>query len=161
MALETYQDLVVSDPNEVQDASFAKIAAIYDDGVTLIFDGMEEATQKRYQTNSFVVFKVGDRVRIIKDSGTYVVEYPVGAPRKRFEADYAAEAATAENASKAVYATDAGNANYANSAGRVSTASSLYSMGAVGNTRIWLQYSNGKYYIAAEGQSYKQIYPAQ
>ena len=89
MALETYQDLVETDPNEVQDASFAKIAAIYDDGVTLIFDGMEEATQKRYQTNSFVVFKVGDRVRVIKDSGTYVVEYPVGAPRKSFNADQA------------------------------------------------------------------------
>lgn len=164
MALETYQDLVDTDPNEVQDASFAKIAEIYDDGVTLLFDGMEEATQKRYQTNSFVVFKAGDRVRIIKDSGTYVVEYPVGAPKKSFEADYAAVAGTAEtasNAEKATYATDAGNANYANSAGRVSTASSLYSSGTVGNTRIWLQYSSGKYYIAAEGQSYKQIYPAQ
>ena len=164
MALETYQDLVDTDPNEVQDASFAKIAEIYDDGVTLLFDGMEEATQKRYQTNSFVVFKAGDRVRIIKDSGTYVVEYPVGAPKKSFEADYAAVAGAAEtanNAENATYATDAGNANNANYASRATSASALYSGGAVGDTRIWLRYSSGKYYIVAEGQSYKQIYLAQ
>ena len=132
MALETYQDLVETDPNEVQDASFAKIAEIYDDGVTLIFDGMEEATQKRYQTNSFVVFKVGDRVRIIKDSGTYVVEYPVGAPRKSFNADYAI------NANSAHHATNAEDAQ---------TSSASWENGASGNGRIYLAHNNGVYDI--------------
>lgn len=132
MALETYQDLMESDPNEVQDASFAKIAEIYDDGVTLIFDGMEEATQKRYQTNSFVVFKVGDRVRVIKDSGTYVVEYPVGAPRKSFNADYAI------NANSAHHATNAEDAQ---------TSSALWENGASGNGRIYLAHNNGAYDI--------------
>lgn len=132
MALETYQDLVETDPNEVQDASFAKIAAIYDDGVTLIFDGMEEATQKRYQTNSFVVFKVGDRVRVIKDSGTYIVEYPVGAPRKSFNVDYA---------------TKAGTAYYANNADDSQASSALWENGASGSGRIYMAYSNGVYSI--------------
>lgn len=89
MEMETYQDMTATDPQEAQDASFATIAAIYDDGVTLKFDGMDASTEKRYQTNAFIVFKIGDRVRVIKDSGTYVVEYPVGAPRKSFSADYA------------------------------------------------------------------------
>ena len=81
MSLETYQDLTASDPNEVQDASFAKIAEVYDDGITLIFDGMIEATQKRYKANRSVIFAVGDRVHLVKESGTYIVEYPVGNPK--------------------------------------------------------------------------------
>ena len=60
--------------------SFATIDQIYDDGITLIFDGEETASEKHYKCNSFCIFAPGQRVRIIKDSGTYVVEYPVGNP---------------------------------------------------------------------------------
>lgn len=152
MALETYQDLMETDPNEVQDASFAKIAEIYDDGVTLIFDGMEEATQKRYQTNSFVVFKVGDRVRIIKDSGTYVVEYPVGAPRKSFDADYATKAGSANSATNANYATSAGSLTGTPS--RATTADyalSVRSQGTTSGTAMAFLYQNGHYYVMRSG----------
>lgn len=155
MALETYQDLVETDPNEVQDASFAKISEIYDDGVTLIFDGMEEATQKRYQTNSFVVFKRGDRVRVIKDSGTYVVEYPVGAPRKSFDADYATKAGTASNA------------NYASSAGSVSGsvqnatnsnyALMLRNQASSSGSPLALRYYNSHFYVAYNGGTWYRI----
>lgn len=116
MEMETYQDMTATDPQEAQDASFATIAAIYDDGVTLKFDGMDAPTEKHYQTNAFVVFKVGDRVRVIKDSGTYVVEYPVGAPRKSFSADYATNAGSANNASNADYANSARSATNATNA---------------------------------------------
>lgn len=60
--------------------SFATIDQIYEDGITLIFDGEETASEKHYKCNSFCVFAAGQRVRVIKDSGTYVVEYPVGNP---------------------------------------------------------------------------------
>lgn len=60
--------------------SFATIDQIYEDGITLIFDGEESASEKHYKCNSFCVFAAGQRVRVIKDSGTYVVEYPVGNP---------------------------------------------------------------------------------
>lgn len=60
--------------------SFATIDQIYDDGITLIFDGEETASEKHYKCNSFCIFAPEQRVRIIKDSGTYVVEYPVGNP---------------------------------------------------------------------------------
>ena len=46
--MDTYQDLAQTDPQEAQDASFATIAAIYDDGVTLKFDGMGAPTEKRW-----------------------------------------------------------------------------------------------------------------
>ncbi len=78
--------------------NFATIAGIFEDGVTLRFDGETEPTQKHYKVNSFAVFKVDDRVRIIKDSGTYVVEYSVGNPKLAFSVDKAKEAETANNA---------------------------------------------------------------
>lgn len=68
--------IVMTEP----EVRFATIGAVYDDGVTLIFDGQEEATAKHYRCNTSVLFSAGDRVKIASDSGTYVVEYIVGAP---------------------------------------------------------------------------------
>ena len=92
---------------EPQDATFATIDEIFDDGVTLIFDGQETATEKHYKVNSFAIFKAKDRVRIIKDSGTYVVEYTVGVPKKTFNADTATNADNAESSSAAKALIDA------------------------------------------------------
>lgn len=61
--------------------NFATIGEIYEDGVSLIFDGQEEATEKHYKVNTSIVFHAGDRVKILADSGTYVVEYVVGTPK--------------------------------------------------------------------------------
>lgn len=60
--------------------NFATIGEIFEDGVSLIFDGQDAATEKHYKVNTSVVFKAGDRVKIFSDSGTYVVEYVVGSP---------------------------------------------------------------------------------
>jgi len=60
--------------------NFATIGTVYTDGVTLIFDGQTAATTKRYKCNSTITFAAGQRVKIFKDSGTFVVEYPVGNP---------------------------------------------------------------------------------
>lgn len=59
---------------------FATVGAVYSDGVTLIFDGQEAATEKHYKCNTAILFHAGDRVKIASDSGTYVVEYIVGSP---------------------------------------------------------------------------------
>ena len=67
--------------------NFATIGEVFDDGVSLIFDGQNAATEKHYKVNTSVVFKTGDRVKILSDSGTYVVEYVVGSPRKAEEND--------------------------------------------------------------------------
>lgn len=74
--------------------NFAYITGIHDDGVTLRFDDGSEST-KRYKCNASIVFRVGDRVRIIEDSGTYIVEYPVGSPLTALAADSASAAETA------------------------------------------------------------------
>jgi hypothetical protein len=98
--IETYQEQQALERVEPIDAAFATVGAVYADGVSLIFDGATEPSQKHYKVNAFVVFKAGDRVRIIKDSGTYVVEYPVGNPKSSFAADTAASADKLSTAQK-------------------------------------------------------------
>lgn len=107
---------------EPADVNFATIAAIYADGVTLIFDGETAPTQKHYLCNSFAVFAVGDRVRLIKDSGTYIVEYSVGAPKTSFNADTAEYANNAKTAEGAYYANSAGSTQTAQTAETAYTA---------------------------------------
>ena len=92
--------------------NFATIKAVYDDGVTLAFDDGSES-QKHYKVNSGVVFNAGDRVRILDDNGTYVVEYVVGRPIK---------------------AINAGTANTAGSANKLSTARQIRLTGDVEGT---------------------------
>lgn len=80
--------------------NFATIKAVYDDGVTLAFDDGSES-QKHYKVNSGVVFNAGDRVRILEDNGTYVVEYVVGRPIKAINAGTASTAGSANKLSAA------------------------------------------------------------
>ena len=68
---------------ESQESQFATVGEVFDDGVTLIFDGQDEATDKHYKVNTSIVLVSGDRVKVLKDSGTYVVEYVVGSPQLR------------------------------------------------------------------------------
>lgn len=164
MDMETYQDLAADEPNEVPEASFATISEIFEDGVTLLFDGLDEPTTKRYKVNAFVVFQPGDRVRVIKDSGTYVVEYPVGNPRTEFTADSAANAdhaTTADNATNADHATTADSASQVTGtisyASRSGSASNLYANGYTNRPRIWLDYTGGNFYISVEGGPRRQI----
>lgn len=116
------ENLFVQEHPEKKTVNFATVAEIYDDGISLIFDGEETPSEKHYKCNSFIVFVKGDRVRIAEDSGSYVVEYPVGNPRKSFEVDYAKtsgtadSAKTAETAKKADKATTATRADTADEA---------------------------------------------
>lgn len=69
---------------EAPEAALATIGALYSDGVSLIFDGEEEATEKHYKVNTSIEFSAGDRVKVSKISGTYIVEYIVGAPMRDY-----------------------------------------------------------------------------
>lgn len=64
--------------------SFATVDEVGANGVTLVLDGTEESGGKMYQCNACLLFRPGDRVKIHKDSGTIVVEFPVGAPGSRY-----------------------------------------------------------------------------
>ena len=136
MILETYQEQQAVVQPDPPGQSFATVGTVYEDGIALIFNGAETESLKHYKCNAAVRFAAGQRVRIIEDSGTYVVEYPVGAPAQSIYADsaaraaYASEAGYAESAGKAATATkadtaaSAGSADTAKSAGTAETAKS-------------------------------------
>lgn len=111
--IENYQEEEEMTAVEPQEANFATIGKIYDDGVSLIWDDTGTESEKHYKVNSFAVFRAGDRVRIVKDSKTYVVEYSVGNPKKTFNADSATSALSANKANTATNATTATNADNA------------------------------------------------
>lgn len=56
-------------------AKFATVAAVSDGKATLKLDGETAATQKSYKYNAALSLQAGDRVRVSKISGTYVIEY--------------------------------------------------------------------------------------
>ena len=122
MILETYQEQQAIIQPDPPGQSFATVGTVYEDGIALIFNGAETESLKHYKCNTAVRFAAGQRVRIIEDSGTYVVEYPVGAPAQSIYADsaaraaYASEAGYAESAGKAATATKADTAASAGSA---------------------------------------------
>ena len=126
MILQTYQEQQALVQKEPPGQSFATIGTVYEDGIALIFNGSETESLKHYKCNACVRFEAGQRVRIGEDSGTYVVEYPVGSPAKSVYADtssraaYATEAEhskTSDKAQKAVTADTASSAGSADTAG--------------------------------------------
>lgn len=94
--------------------NFATVGAVYSDGVTLLFDGEESPSEKHYKCNVGATIQAGDRVRILKDSGTYVIEYVVGAPNSRIKPANAVRADSAATATSATTAVSADSATRAN-----------------------------------------------
>lgn len=75
--------LTAAAPEEQADQEeilIATVGAVTETGVTLIFAGEESASEKTYQGNVSAALKAGDRVKITKDSGTYLIDYAVGVP---------------------------------------------------------------------------------
>ena len=56
-------------------AKFATVVAVSGGKATLKFDGETAVTQKGYQYNAALSLTAGDRVKVNKVSGTYVIEY--------------------------------------------------------------------------------------
>ena len=60
----------------------ATVQTVEASGLTLIWDGETESDGKIYKCNAYQIFHIGDRVKVSKISGTYVVDYVIGAPAK-------------------------------------------------------------------------------
>ena len=104
--LEDFQQEEAIKEQEAANYSFAVIGEVYEDGVSLIFPGSEEPSEKHYKANLYCKFKAGQRVYIAKDSGTYIALFPIGKPGSE---DVVADTAT--NAENATNATNSKNAN--------------------------------------------------
>lgn len=84
--VESFEEVVLDTQEGADEAPefvFATVSEVFDDGVTLEFDGAGEASEKHYLCAVHAPVAAGDRVKLAKDSGTYVVEYAVGAPNAR------------------------------------------------------------------------------
>lgn len=89
--IQNEQELAQILPAEVPEQSLATVTEIAEDGIVL------DIGEKHYKCSTGIVFKVGDRVKLIKDSGTYLVAFPVGAPITGLHAATADTATNAEN----------------------------------------------------------------
>ena len=58
----------------------ATVASVEADGVSLILEGADEATQKHYKCNTAVSFAEGQRVAVLALSGSKVVMFGIGTP---------------------------------------------------------------------------------
>lgn len=69
-------------PLSTQAEQLATVSEVHSDGVVLQFDGEEAPrTGKHYKVNTACTFAAGQRVYIVKISGTYLVVCPVGNPQ--------------------------------------------------------------------------------
>lgn len=143
--------------------NFATIKAVHDDGVTLSFDDGSES-QKHYKVNSGVVFNAGDRVRILEDSGTYVVEYVVGRPIKAINAGTASTASGADklNTARQIRLTgDVEGTAYFDGSANISISITSLRTAKLKNAfapndkakdiQLWAQYSNALWYQVGTG----------
>lgn len=159
--IQTYQDEQILEPLEPENATSARIGEIYEDGVTLIFDGTETPTNKRYKVNKSIIFAPGDRVKIFKDSKTYIVEYPFGAPKQKQEdaVELANRALLADNALKlGGKSADELSVDNAKTAGSAKTAESATTSQSAtqANQAYYLMSSNSAFQLRISGR-YIQI----
>lgn len=71
------QEALFAQKRKPAPAQWATVSAVHNDGVTLIFDGETSASSKHYRYNTALSLAAGDRVKVAKMSGTYVVEYKI------------------------------------------------------------------------------------
>lgn len=79
-------DEILIPPQEEKDAGseaqvvLATVAEVLTNGLKLTFDGSSSASDKVYKCNASCIFRVGDRVKVTKHSGTFIVDYVIGGP---------------------------------------------------------------------------------
>lgn len=76
--IESYQEEQKLDEQKAPVYSLAVVGRVYSDGISLIFPGTTKESKKHYSYNMNCTFKKNQRVYITKDSGTYIVLFPVG-----------------------------------------------------------------------------------
>ena len=79
--IESYAEEIELEAQEARGGPgwmLATVATVESDGLTLIFPGQTTAGAKHYKRNLGAAFAAGQRVLVIRDSGTYIAVCPVG-----------------------------------------------------------------------------------
>lgn len=77
MLIETYQKKKSLEVTS-KSGNIATVSAVHGDGIALILPGDTIPSEKHYPYNASATFEPGQRVHIIRESGTIIVEYPIG-----------------------------------------------------------------------------------
>lgn len=75
--IENYQQRKALETT-AESGNIATVSAIYSDGIALVLPGDTTAAEKHYPYNAAITFSAGQRVHIARESGTIIVEYPIG-----------------------------------------------------------------------------------
>ena len=75
--IENYQQRKALETT-AKSGNIATVSAIYSDGIALVLPGDTTAADKHYPYNAAITFSAGQRVHIARESGTIIVEYPIG-----------------------------------------------------------------------------------
>lgn len=84
LEIELAEEAKPEEAGEENEIALGTVASVASDGVTITIDGDSEPGEKKYKVNASALFRAGDRVKIHKNSGTYLIEYPVGDPMSRY-----------------------------------------------------------------------------
>lgn len=79
-SLFTAEETTTAAEETEQAYQLATIGEVFDDGVTLIFDGETEAGEKHYKANTSATLEAGQRVAVQAIAGSYVVMFAIGEP---------------------------------------------------------------------------------
>ena len=83
--LEDLNEVIEPEEDEDQEEIvLATVAEVTANGVKITIDGADQAGTKEYKANAGQLLAVGDRVKIHKNSGTYLIEYVIGAPMSKY-----------------------------------------------------------------------------
>lgn len=81
MLIKTYQEQKSLEATS-KSGNIATVSSVHSDGIALILPGDTTPSEKHYPYNASASFEPGQRVHIIRESGTIIVEYPIGGAAK-------------------------------------------------------------------------------
>lgn len=137
---ESYQQDKKQEQPAAVPYSFATVVAVHPDGLQLVFPGETGAGEKHYKCNTTARFEPGQRVYLAKDSGSYVVLFPIGAPGS----GGAPNAGRAETANSA---TSAGSADVASCVENTGTNYDSIELRALYTNRLEYRIKGGEWFI--------------
>lgn len=95
MILETEQQVAEQKQKPAPEFSFATVAKVFSDGLSLYIGAETTPTEKHYKCNTTCKFSAGQKVYIQKAGGEYVVLFPIGNPATEIVVDRAEKANSA------------------------------------------------------------------
>ncbi|WP_302200347.1 hypothetical protein [uncultured Gemmiger sp.] len=87
MLIKSYQEKKSLENTGSRSGNIATVSAVFGDGIALILPGDTVASDKHYPFNTSATYEPGQRVHIVRESGTIIVEYPIGGMKRALKGE--------------------------------------------------------------------------